>query len=97
MTVKLLIAIKPEADTGAVPARSRLPPAVGPWTRSGCGSPLLLPHGLLVPEAALRHARVRRFAPSLGGGVAYTCKDLAESLAGKDRYEFANSSRPGRC
>ena len=22
------------------------------------------------------------------GGVAYTCKDLAESLAGKDRYEF---------
>jgi hypothetical protein len=33
------------------------------------------------------HARVRIFAPALGG-VAYTCKDLAESLAGKDRYEF---------
>ena len=33
------------------------------------------------------HARVRVFQPALGG-VAYTCKDLAESLAGKDRYEF---------
>ena len=30
---------------------------------------------------------VRVFAPALGG-AAYTCKDLAESLAGKDRYEF---------
>ena len=49
---------------------------------------------------------VRVFAPALGG-AAYTCKDLrgggrekrrleggraAESLAGKDRYEFENSS-----
>ena len=33
------------------------------------------------------HARVRVFQPALGG-VAYTCKDLADSLAGKDRYEF---------
>ena len=33
------------------------------------------------------HARVRLFDPALGG-AAYTCKDLAESLAGKDRYEF---------
>jgi hypothetical protein len=32
-------------------------------------------------------ARVRVFQPALGG-AAYTCKDLAESLAGKDRYEF---------
>jgi hypothetical protein len=48
------------------------------------------------------HARVRLFDPAeeeegnnggwlVGeplGGAAYTCKDLAESLAGKDRYEF---------
>ncbi|HEX4085279.1 MAG TPA: hypothetical protein VHY22_10240 [Chthoniobacteraceae bacterium] len=33
------------------------------------------------------HARVRIFQPALGG-AAYTCKDLAESLRGKDRYEF---------
>ena len=33
------------------------------------------------------HARVRVFAPALGG-AAYTCKDLADSLAGKDLYEF---------
>jgi hypothetical protein len=32
-------------------------------------------------------ARVRVFQPALGG-AAYTCKDLADSLAGKDRYEF---------
>jgi hypothetical protein len=39
------------------------------------------------------HARIRVFAPALGGAV-YTCKDLADSLAGKDRYEFENSSKP---
>jgi hypothetical protein len=39
------------------------------------------------------HARVRLFAPALGG-VAYTCKDLADSLAGKDRYEFAKFFAP---
>ena len=38
-------------------------------------------------ELGCGHARVRVFRPALGG-VAYTCKDLAESLAGKDRYEF---------
>jgi hypothetical protein len=32
-------------------------------------------------------ARVRIFRAALGG-AAYTCKDLAESLQGKDRYEF---------
>jgi hypothetical protein len=40
------------------------------------------------------HARVRVFAPALGG-AAYTCKDLAESLAGKDRYEFGKFFDPG--
>ena len=39
------------------------------------------------------HARVRVFAPALGG-AAYTCKDLAESLAGKDRYEFEKFFAP---
>ena len=39
------------------------------------------------------HARVRVFAPALGG-VAYTCKDLADSLAGKDRYEFETFFAP---
>ena len=39
------------------------------------------------------HARVRVFAPALGG-AAYTCKDLAESLAGKDRYEFKKFFAP---
>ena len=29
-----------------------------------------------------------------GSGVAYTCKDLAESLAGKDRYEFEKFFAP---
>jgi hypothetical protein len=38
-------------------------------------------------ELGCGHARVRVFQPALGG-AAYTCKDLAESLAGKDRYEF---------
>ena len=33
------------------------------------------------------HARVRVFDAALGG-AAYTCKDLAGNLAGKDRYEF---------
>ena len=28
------------------------------------------------------------------GGAAYTCKDLAESLAGKDRYEFEKFFAP---
>jgi hypothetical protein len=27
-------------------------------------------------------------------GAAYTCKDLAESLAGKDRYEFEKFFAP---
>jgi hypothetical protein len=55
------------------------------------------------------HARVRVFAPALGG-AAYTCKDLrgggrdsrrlvggraAESLAGKDRHEFGKFFDPG--
>jgi hypothetical protein len=39
------------------------------------------------------HARVRIFDPALGG-AAYTCKDLAESLAGKDRYEFEKFFAP---
>ena len=37
----------------------------------------------LLPDPYRRYRR----APALGG-AAYTCKDLAESLAGKDRYEF---------
>ena len=38
-------------------------------------------------------ARVRVFEPALGG-AAYTCKDLVESLAGKDRYEFGKFFDP---
>lgn len=38
-------------------------------------------------ELGCGHARVRVFQPALGG-VAYTCKDLAKSLSGQDRYEF---------
>lgn len=39
------------------------------------------------------HACVRLFDPALGG-AAYTCKDQAESLAGKDRYEFEKFFAP---
>jgi hypothetical protein len=39
------------------------------------------------------HARVRVFAPALGG-ADYTCKDLADSLAGKDRYKFEKFFAP---
>jgi len=42
---------------------------------------------LTPPALWLHYPRVRVFAPALGG-AAYTCKDLADSLAGKDRYEF---------
>jgi hypothetical protein len=69
---------------------------------------VFLSHGFLGEEAALRPCPprwrkgawgleggrvVRVFAPALGG-AAYTCKDLADSLAGKDRYEFEKFFAP---
>ena len=74
----------------------------------GAAHDVLLSHAVLGEEAALRPRPPRRrkgtwdleggravrvFAPALGG-AAYTCKDLAESLAGKDRYEFEKFFAP---